>query len=861
MRLSRPSFSQSLATAGLAATLTCTTLPALAAGDHNHAATPAAAEQARQQAADHTQALMALQKRWANAQGAEKSRALQQMIARAEERRAFLAELAKTHPAEALRVAIPNEKQLGMPAEVAEKLEQTLELEGELEIIQIDDFDNPGNSRVEHALKTPFGERFVLQHLGKSNDKLQSGQKLRLQGLLINSSAEENPDADGTVVFGPQDEEILSLAADSTASYGSVPGALPDTIGVQKTLVLMVNFQDKPGDKPWSKAQMQSLMDNQVNAYYNEASYGQTSFNTTVMDWSTLPLSSATCDRTTLTSLADQAASNAGYNLNSYDRLVYSFPRNACSWGGLGTVGGLPSRAWLNGSFAQSTFAHELGHNLGLYHSHDLDCGTATIGASCSVREYGDTADLMGAGSGHFNAYQKDRLGWFGNKILTVSSSGSYTLAPHEFNSSKPLALKTLKEVDTATGAKTWYYIEYRQAIGFDSGLSFYSNGNLDKGLSIHTGADNNGNSSYMLDMTPGTAAWYDAALDVGRTFSDSIAGVTITTQWAGSDEAIADISVGPQVCSQNTPTVSLSGGGSWVEAGTPVSYTVTVTNRDSNECASGSFSLSKTVPSGWSGSLNKGSLTLAPGASGSATLTVTSPVSASDGFYDVRSTAAKGSYSATASTSYVIDSPSSNSTPVANNDSASTGANTPVTINVLSNDSDPDGDSLSVTSVSGVNGTATINSNGSITYTPPTGYSGTETFSYSISDGKGGNASATVSVTVSAPTSSNKAPVAVNDSVTLNSVESVNINVLGNDWDPDNDSLQLTTASQGNKGSVEVNANGTLTYTPAKSFKNSDSFSYTITDGQATASATVDIQLAGDSTGGPGNGKGKNAR
>jgi len=89
---------------------------------------------------------------------------------------------------------------------------------------------------------------------------------------------------------------------------------------------------------------------------------------------------------------------------------------------------------------------------------------------------------------------------------------------------------------------------------------------------------------------------------------------------------------------------------------------------------------------------------------------------------------------------------------PVALNDTASTAYGTPVTVTVLANDSDPDGGTLSVTSVTTpAHGTATINAATTVTYTPAASYSGPDSFGYSISDGQGGTASATVSVTVGA--------------------------------------------------------------------------------------------------------------
>ncbi len=92
------------------------------------------------------------------------------------------------------------------------------------------------------------------------------------------------------------------------------------------------------------------------------------------------------------------------------------------------------------------------------------------------------------------------------------------------------------------------------------------------------------------------------------------------------------------------------------------------------------------------------------------------------------------------------------NNPPLANNDSASTTAGVPVTVNVLANDSDPDGDPLTITSVDNVQGGTAVISNGAVIFTPTAGFSGTGSFTYSISDGQGGTASATASISVAAP-------------------------------------------------------------------------------------------------------------
>src|SRR5205807_1564050 len=145
--------------------------------------------------------------------------------------------------------------------------------------------------------------------------------------------------------------------------------------------------------------------------------------------------------------------------------------------------------------------------------------------------------------------------------------------------------------------------------------------------------------------------------------------------------------------------------------------------------------------------------------------------------------------------------------------DSATLPQDAPAVINVLGNDSDPDGDALTVSAVTQpAHGTNVINANGTVTYTPTRSEERREGKAYTISDGNGATASALVGLTV---THVNHPPIAVPDVATLPQDAPAVINVLGNDSDPDGDTLTVSAVTLPAYGTAVINANGTVTYTP----------------------------------------------
>jgi subtilisin family serine protease len=182
------------------------------------------------------------------------------------------------------------------------------------------------------------------------------------------------------------------------------------------------------------------------------------------------------------------------------------------------------------------------------------------------------------------------------------------------------------------------------------------------------------------------------------------------------------------------------------------------------------------------------------------------------------------------------------NQAPVAAQDAVSTPRGTTVTVDVRANDSDPDGDALTVTAVSRPGrGTASL-SGGTVRYTAPSGWTGTDSFTYTLSDGRGGTATGRVTVTVTAK--ANTAPLAQADAVTVRQDTSGRIPVLGNDRDDDGDRLRVMRVGAAASGTTRISS-GTVVYTPRRGFSGADSFTYEVSDGRGgTATGTVSVTV-----------------
>nr|GAP19065.1 protein containing VCBS repeat [Levilinea saccharolytica] len=183
------------------------------------------------------------------------------------------------------------------------------------------------------------------------------------------------------------------------------------------------------------------------------------------------------------------------------------------------------------------------------------------------------------------------------------------------------------------------------------------------------------------------------------------------------------------------------------------------------------------------------------------------------------------------------------NDPPDAQDDTASVLENGSVDISVLNNDTDVDGDTLTISAYDALTPLGgTVSCTDTCLYTPPANTFGSDSFGYTISDGHGGTDSAAVAISIG---SSNQAPTAVVDAYstaedTLLTVPAAQ-GVLSNDTDPDaGDVLSALKVTDPAHGDLNFNADGSFTYLPDANFNGEDSFSYQVKDAEADGSTAV---------------------
>ncbi|MGV3661762.1 MAG: Calx-beta domain-containing protein [Prosthecobacter sp.] len=342
--------------------------------------------------------------------------------------------------------------------------------------------------------------------------------------------------------------------------------ALAWTHGTKKVLIIRVQFPDKMGT-PLNESESNDPITeahavNRFNAadgvrdFYAQGSFGKTTLSIAGVDGGgdspdvtpvlTMPSTAsyyALGDGTPKSHYSSQlhsdaraAAATAGVAVDTYDRIGVVFSDlsdisgSKITYGGLGTIEG--KSFWINGSYAFSVVAHEIGHNYGLQHSSLWEVTDGNpISATGTSHEYKDIFDVMGDGSAFendFSHWNKSILQWIPDSGVTgITSGGTYRV--HRFdhpsaNLANKLALKIVRN------RQQDYWIGLRRGT---------SNASMDGGAYVLWGYNDNAQGN-LLDLTSPVNETANAALAVGATFTDSVAGITlhpVAQGGSGADE------------------------------------------------------------------------------------------------------------------------------------------------------------------------------------------------------------------------------------------------------------------------------------------------------------------------------------
>ncbi len=316
-----------------------------------------------------------------------------------------------------------------------------------------------------------------------------------------------------------------------------------------RVAVLLINFTNQPSET-FAKEDVERLYftgQRSVATYFDEVSEGRMQVTGQVFGYLKAGARSGYCEIKTWGSRARTAAARAGIDLSQFTNVVYIFPfQPACKWNGFAdhTKGSPVSRNnWINGLLSLFVAAHELGHNKGLGHAGSTTCTVdgvrVAIGGSCKTYEYGDPFSIMGyTGDRHMHTWQRLRLGFITeDEVLTVTQDGTYRVSTAESGGENPRLIR----IPRANGSPL--YLEYRQPFGtFDD---FGDNAPVVSGVTIRIATDGNYTNTRLIDTTPETCTFNDAALALGKTFRDPGNRIQITTTAAGPNSAEIQVNFG----------------------------------------------------------------------------------------------------------------------------------------------------------------------------------------------------------------------------------------------------------------------------------------------------------------------------
>ena len=330
------------------------------------------------------------------------------------------------------------------------------------------------------------------------------------------------------------------------------------------------------------------------------------------------------------------------------------------------------------------------------------------------------------------------------------------------------------------------------------------------------------------------------------ETFSVNLTNVT------GTANLIDNQGVGTILDDDGIPLITI--GDVSVNEGDTVTFTISLSNPSSAAITVVYVAVAGTALAGIDYTATSGTVTFLPGQiSQSVTVnTLTDLIDEPDETFNVDLVNASNAIIADLQDVGTILDDDVNSPPVAVGDGYAMAADTPLLVTtpgILANDSDLEGDPITAILVINVaNGVLVLNPDGSFSYTPNQGFSGTDSFSYMANDGVSNSNIITVTIDVAVGEVENEPPLANTDFPATVEDTAVDINIVFNDIGPDGaiDPATVLVIAPPTDGSVVVNPDGTVTYTPDPGFIGTDTFTYTVDDVEGLTSnvATVTVSV-----------------
>ncbi len=576
---------------------------------------------------------------------AERANLIAQGVALAQARRPVLKQLIRENPRAALEEAVPVRVRQQLPREVVELLEERVNGRAALRVYQGVGLDNRSPAPTFRIAEFASGKNYEAHVYGRRSESLRWIADTSLNGIAIDQhfaphedpirplEVGEQPDPATPASFvcpvsgissladedkgKPITEETPAIEAFGEVVYlcdgshaiiyreqliyaeggtggpipftGILPAAPTPSIGNIKVLVIPMTFADQ-NDTPSTESALYQMM-RDVGDHYAKASYGKLSLLSTVTPRIILPHDEAwyiakdSSNNGPIDGLglehshARAEARKLGFDDEEYDCVVVRLrggPRTAGGWGGGKSV-------WIYSDGVDVT-AHEIGHVFGLAHANYWDTsGTSAIGIGAN-QEYGGHFDVMGGVGlprGHYNAAGKNQIKWLPDAFVAeVIESGVYRIHAQDqpiLDPSKRFALKIRKD------SLRTYWGELRGLWTGDPTRTW-----ADQGLILNWKYPGGGGGNIQLiDTTPGTPFGKDdSPISLGRTFSDTEAGIHITT--IGVNQATNDESKSVDVvvnigafASNQLPTLSLAASATVVPLNVPITFTATANDPD----------------------------------------------------------------------------------------------------------------------------------------------------------------------------------------------------------------------------------------------------------------------------------------